>query len=85
MAFAKGRIGEALLTATRVAAWNRTDGRDCDCAGPEVSRVRAVLCVLYPDDVMQDAQLYLETLLGFYLGARGDTALALRALRELVV
>ena len=49
MAFAKGRIGEALLTATRVAAWNRTDGRDCDCAGPEVSRVRAVLCVLYPD------------------------------------
>ena len=49
MAFAKGRIGEALLTATRVAAWNRTDGRDCGCAGPEVSRVRAVLCVLYPD------------------------------------
>ena len=84
-AFAAGHIDSAALEDTRVEAWDSIDGREDDEGDPEVQRVRAVLCVLYPDDVMQDAQLYLETLLGFYLGARGDTALALRALRELVV
>ena len=84
-AFAAGHIDSAALEDTRVEAWDSIDGREDDEGDPEVQRVRAVLCVLYPDDEMQDAQLYLETLLGFYLGARGDTALALRALRELVV
>lgn len=82
-AFAEGRIGEAALEATRVEAWNSIDGRDCDWTDPEVSRVRAVLCVLYPDEDMQDAQMFLETLLNFYTGAQGDPALALRALNGL--
>lgn len=82
-AFAAGHIDEAALEETRVEAWDSIDGRECDADDPEISRLRAVLCVLYTDEEMQDAQRYLETLLDFYIGAQGDAALALRALKEL--
>lgn len=83
MAFAAGHIDSAALEATRVEAWDSIDGREDNEGDPEVHRVRAVLCVLYPDDEMLDAQMALETLLDVYTGAQGDMALALRALRTL--
>lgn len=72
-AYAAGRIDDAMLEQVRVEAWDSIDGRDCDFADPQVNRVRAVLCVLYPDDELQDLRIYLETVLEFHAGALADT------------
>lgn len=71
-AYAAGRIDDAMLEQVRVEAWDSIDGRDCDFADPQVNRVRAVLCVLYPDDELQDLRIYLETVLDFHAGAMTD-------------
>jgi len=84
IAFSVGRIDKTALEETRVEAWDSIDGRECDQDDPEVNRVRAVLCVLYPDVEMQDAQMFLETLFAFYTGGHGDATLALHLLNERV-
>lgn len=79
-AYAAGLLPEQALQAVRVQAWDAIEGRDCDAADPQVSRVRALLCVLYPDDELGEPDMYLETLLDFYAGAGGSAARALEIL-----
>lgn len=80
-AYATGAASEKELTEGRQAAWTFLQGRSCAFEIPEVSAVRAVLFVLYPDG--DDDWLFgMTCFLEFCIHAGADSGTLYRLVRD---
>ena len=70
------------LLEVRVNMWKLISGRDCQFDDPFVCKIRAVICVLFPINEMEDAGENLWNYFEFYQGAKLNECIALEAIKQ---